>query len=132
MRRTPQNAELNLHLVQAQQRFGSLGDCIFHRVEALAVVIPELSIACHDGKIRAHLLTCMLAGLFGWSQIIQQFADAARAQGILAFAIDAPIFAAPHALYDRKSHGLVTFGADRGRRGIHGTETRTLFGSNIR
>ena len=54
--------------------------------------------------------------------MIQQLADVGRVQGVLAVTIDAAIFAALHSPYEREPHGLVTFWADRGLRGIHGTE----------
>jgi hypothetical protein len=52
--------------------------------------------------------------LFRWSQLLQQLADVARAQGVLAFAIDALIFAIPHPLYEREPHEVLAFRADRG------------------
>jgi hypothetical protein len=51
--------------------------------------------------------------LLRWSQLFQQLADVGRAQGILAFTIDAPIFATPRPLYERELQGLVAFRAER-------------------
>jgi hypothetical protein len=70
--------------------------------------------------------------LFGRSQLLQQLADVARAQGIFAFTIDAPIFATPRPLYEREPHGLVAFRAGRGLRGDHGAQGPDAYGDDVR
>jgi hypothetical protein len=52
--------------------------------------------------------------LFRWSQLLEQLADVERVQGVLAFTIDALMFATPHPLYEREPHGVLAFRTDQG------------------